>query len=180
MALDDLGDGCSGQCRLVPGLLPLLDMAARQGRGVGRIQGPSVQARSRRGLGRGPRRRGRRVHEHRRRGAAATATAAWGSMMAADRARGWGGWDFLAPYSGPGGGRWGTGPGDGFIRTVASATRATARAKKTEVKRCFFRSERLFLFFICLFVCCCCCWLVGRSRRVRRYRTAEGVFWYFT
>lgn len=50
--------------------------------------------------------------------------------MRSCRARGWGKGCFLAAYSGPGGGRWGSGPGDGFIRTVASATRATARAKK--------------------------------------------------
>jgi hypothetical protein len=139
VALDDLGDGRGCEGGLVPGLLALLEVAGKGAGGRG-VEGPPMEGdRGRAGsrLGGGAGRGGRRVHEHRGRGRGCAAAprcpdpeAAAAPMMRRHRARGWGGWDFLAAYSGPGGGRWGTGPGDGFIRTVASATRATARAKK--------------------------------------------------
>ena len=114
VTFDNLGYSSGSKCSLVSGLFSSLYVT---GQCIWRSwsESSSVQWRRRRFNGWAWRRRWW-IHNHRR-----------GTMWT----RGWWrGWDFLAAYSGPGWGRWGTGPGDGFIRTVASATWATARAKK--------------------------------------------------
>lgn len=142
VALDNLGNGCRGE----RGSLCLA--AADEWTWCRWIESPTMHRWWRGRFGRTSWWGCRRVHEHRR---SCTTTT---MMRRRQRARGRGGWwDFLAADSGPGGGRWGTGPGDGFIRTVASVTRATARAKKRLKKKTVFFPSWEALFFYWLFHC---------------------------